>query len=81
MSADDVALEQMLAAVPDVEGIVASLFAPRPGLRPGPPGGGRPRTEIRFEAVEYRYPGAGAPALSWASTSACTPGAPWPSWV
>ncbi|MGP8205022.1 MAG: ABC transporter ATP-binding protein [Acidimicrobiales bacterium] len=72
VSADDVSLEQMLAAVPDVEGIVSSLVRTGPDAGPvagsvvGPvqPAEGRPRSVVCFEAVEYRYPGSATPALS-----------------
>jgi ATP-binding cassette, subfamily B, bacterial len=59
VSVSDVMLEQMLAAVPDLDGLVARLRAPAPA------GGGRqpdgPASGIRFESVGYRYPGGGKP--------------------
>jgi ATP-binding cassette subfamily B protein len=57
VSAGDVGLEQMLAAVPDLDGIVAALTAPAAG--PGGPAAaaaGLPRHGIRLESVSYRYP-------------------------
>ena len=84
VSADDVSLEQMLAAVPDVEGIVASLVRTGPDAGPvagsvvGPvqPAEGRPRSEVRFEAVEYRYPGRADARPQRPGPLACRPGAP-----
>lgn len=63
VSADDVSLEQMLAAVPDVDGLVAALARPDLPAGPVPTAEGLPRAEIRFEGVEYRYPGRSEPAL------------------
>jgi ATP-binding cassette subfamily B protein len=56
VSAADVSLELMLAAVPDLDGIVSSLSA-----QADDPGGslaadGLPATGIRLESVSYRYP-------------------------
>src|SRR5580693_2815408 len=56
----DVALEQMLAAVPDLDELVARLRDPAAAGR-GAGAGGRPERTIRFESVAYRYPGGGAP--------------------
>ncbi len=74
VTAADVALEQMLAAVPDVDDLITRLRDPAasPGVGRGADsgadpgagdrdGGGRPEQVIRFEAVAYRYPGGGAP--------------------
>jgi ATP-binding cassette subfamily B protein len=61
VSIADVGLEQMLAAVPDLDDLVSRL-------RPGPEGvgrasaAGRPETGIGFGSVTYRYPG-GGPAV------------------
>ncbi len=63
VSADDVSLEQMLAAVPDVDGIVTALAQPDLPAASVATAEGRPRSEVRFEAVEYRYPGRAEPAL------------------
>ena len=54
VSAGDVGLEQMLAAVPDLDGIVDSLTAPAAGG--GLPAAGKPGAGIRLESVSYRYP-------------------------
>ncbi len=54
VSAGDVGLEQMLAAVPDLDGLVSSLTAPAAGG--GLPAAGRPADRIRLESVSYRYP-------------------------
>ena len=52
----DVSLEQMLAAVPDLDELVARLRDP--GIASGgAPADGRPGRAIRFESVAYRYPG------------------------
>jgi ATP-binding cassette, subfamily B, bacterial len=52
----DVSLEQTLAAVPDLDEIIARLRArPVPGARDA---AGLPATSVRFEAVSYRYPAA-----------------------
>ena len=75
VTAADVALEQMLAAVPDLDDLLARL---QTSLRPARPRSCRRwpacrpaarrrgcrragRQGIRFEAVGYRYPGGGAP--------------------
>jgi ATP-binding cassette subfamily B protein len=61
VSAGDVALEQMLASVPDVDALTAALAAP------AAVGGGAPApetwSEIRFERVSFAYPGRGRPVL------------------
>ena len=72
VTAADVLLEQMLAAVPDLDSIISRLGDPAtagPGPGPGPaapgradpgPGareaGGRAARSIRLESVTYRYP-------------------------
>jgi ATP-binding cassette, subfamily B, bacterial len=73
VSAADVSLEQMLAAVPDLDDLVARLCWLGGDDPPGPPqrdpavqtgadsAAGRPARAIRFESVAYRYPGGGAP--------------------
>jgi ATP-binding cassette, subfamily B, bacterial len=77
VSAADVSLEQMLAAVPDLDQLVGRLCwlggddPPDPPLRSlgtetGPEiaaagAAGRPARVIRFESVAYRYPRGGAP--------------------
>jgi ATP-binding cassette subfamily B protein len=63
VSGSDVSLEQMLASVPDLDGVVTRLGAAAPAVSPGPgtgtgkePGArGLPVREIRFEGVSYRY--------------------------
>jgi len=58
----DVTLEQMLAAVPDLDDLVSRLGDP--GTETGRPrlsAEGRPDRAVRFESVAYRYPGGGAP--------------------
>ena len=52
----DVSLEQMLAAVPDLDELVARLRDPGTASG-GAPADGRPDRAIRFESVAYRYPG------------------------
>jgi ATP-binding cassette, subfamily B, bacterial len=60
VSAADVSLEQMLAAVPDLDDLVARLRDP--AVETGADSAaGRPARAIRFESVAYRYPGGGAP--------------------
>src|SRR6202044_4036565 len=64
VSAADVSLEQMLAAVPDLDELVGRLGGPAAETGPGPDAAsaaGRPARIIRFESVAYRYPGGGAP--------------------
>jgi ATP-binding cassette, subfamily B, bacterial len=68
VSIADVSLEQMLAAVPDLDELVNLLRDPatETGADSGPEMGtasaaGRPARTIRFESVAYRYPGGGAP--------------------
>jgi len=56
----DVSLEQMLAAVPDLDELVARLRDPA-AASGGEGAGGRPERTIRFESVAYRYPRGGAP--------------------
>ena len=51
----DVSLEQMLAAVPDLDELVARLRDPGTASG-GAPAAGRPDRAIRFESVAYRYP-------------------------
>jgi ATP-binding cassette subfamily B protein len=60
VSTSDVALEQMLAAVPDLDDLVSRL---RPPAREdgGKQADGLPASGIRFESVGYRYPGGGRP--------------------
>jgi ATP-binding cassette, subfamily B, bacterial len=60
ISAADVSLEQMLAAVPDLDELVGSL-RPGPDTSGGTSAAGRPARSIRFESVAYRYPSGGAP--------------------
>ena len=60
VSAADVSLEQMLAAVPDLDDLVGRLRDP--AIETGTDSAaGRPARAIRFESVAYRYPGGGAP--------------------
>jgi ATP-binding cassette, subfamily B, bacterial len=60
VSAADVSLEQMLAAVPDLDELVGRLrsSATESGKDSA---AGLPARNIRFESVSYRYPGGGAP--------------------
>jgi ATP-binding cassette subfamily B protein len=60
VSAADVSLEQMLAAVPDLDDLVRRLRA-SPAGSGGASAAGLPASGIRFEAVGYRYPSGGAP--------------------
>jgi ATP-binding cassette subfamily B protein len=65
VSAADVSLEQMLAAVPDLDDLVGRLRDPATetgaASTAGESAAGRPARTIRFESVGYRYPGGGAP--------------------
>ena len=65
VSAADVSLEQMLAAVPDLDDLVGRLRDPATETgadsTAGESAAGRPARAIRFESVAYRYPGGGAP--------------------
>jgi ATP-binding cassette, subfamily B, bacterial len=64
VSAADVTLEQMLAAVPDLDELVDLLRDPAAQAGPDSDAGsavGRPARSIRFESVAYRYPGSDAP--------------------
>jgi ATP-binding cassette subfamily B protein len=63
VAAADVTLEQMLAGVPDLDRVVASLTAraPDPGGRL--PVSGLPVSEIRLESVSYQYPHGDRPVL------------------
>ena len=60
VSITDVSLEQMLAAVPDLDELVGRLrdSATETGADSA---AGRPARTIRFESVAYRYPSGGAP--------------------
>ena len=60
VSAADVSLEQMLAAVPDLDDLVGRLRDPASETGTDS-AAGRPAQAIRFESVAYRYPGGGAP--------------------
>ena len=62
VNTDDVTLEQMLAAVPDVDLLIDELSARREP-RGTAPVGDRPRQLVRFEDVSYTYPGAATPAV------------------
>jgi ATP-binding cassette, subfamily B, bacterial len=62
VTAADVSLEQMLAAVPDLDDLVGRLRDPATGTGPALASAeGRPAWTVRFESVTYRYPGGGAP--------------------
>lgn len=52
----DVSLEQMLAAVPDLDGILAKLEGLGAAVEGTKPADGLPEEGIRFESVSYRYP-------------------------
>src|SRR5580658_188533 len=60
VSIADVSLEQMLAAVPDLDELVGQLRDPATETG-ADSGAGRPARTIRFESVAYRYPSGGAP--------------------
>jgi ATP-binding cassette, subfamily B, bacterial len=60
VSAADVSLEQMLAAVPDLDDLVGRLRT-SPAGSGGTSAAGRPASGIRLESVGYRYPSGGAP--------------------
>ena len=55
VSASDVALEAMLASVPDLDALVSRLRTAGPGLD-GASAAGLPARVIRFESVGYQYP-------------------------
>ncbi|HTX25498.1 MAG TPA: ABC transporter ATP-binding protein [Streptosporangiaceae bacterium] len=63
VSAADVGLEQMLAAVPDLDDLIRRLRPGPQGAGPSPEEDGRagaaglPGASIRFDSVTYRYPG------------------------
>ena len=62
VSAADVSLEQMLAAVPDLDDLVGRLRDSVIGSGPArASAAGLPSGTIRFESVAYRYRGGGAP--------------------
>jgi ATP-binding cassette, subfamily B, bacterial len=65
VSAADVTLEQMLAAVPDLGELVARLRSPASNVlaSSAPAAGSLPADRIRFESVGYRYPGGGPPVF------------------
>jgi ATP-binding cassette, subfamily B, bacterial len=56
VSTDDIALENMLADLPDLDSLVDSLSASADEGRGGPPATGLPAFQIRLESVGYRYP-------------------------
>jgi ATP-binding cassette, subfamily B, bacterial len=60
VTAADVSLELMLAAVPDLDGVVSALSGPSGGTAglpaAGLPAAGLPASRIRLESVSYRYP-------------------------
>lgn len=58
LTATDFALETMLSAVPDLDALTAELKAPGPAENSNRSTEGLPRSEIRFEGVSFRYPGA-----------------------
>jgi ATP-binding cassette subfamily B protein len=60
VSTADVSLEQMLAAVPDLDELVGRLRDPATETGADSAAGPPART-IRFESVAYRYPSGGAP--------------------
>jgi ATP-binding cassette, subfamily B, bacterial len=60
VSAADVSLEQMLAAVPDLDDLVGRLRDPATETG-ADSAAGRPARTIRFESVAYCYPAGGAP--------------------
>jgi ATP-binding cassette subfamily B protein len=60
VSTADVSLEQMLAAVPDLDELVGRLRDPATETG-ADSAAGRPARTIRFESVAYRYPSGGAP--------------------
>jgi ATP-binding cassette subfamily B protein len=57
----DVSLEQMLAALPDLDEVITKLRAiPVPGAASA---GGLPARQIRFEGVGYQYPAGSRPVV------------------
>jgi ATP-binding cassette subfamily B protein len=59
----DITLEQLLLALPDLDGLTGALDRETVTARRGAPARGLPRERVRFEAVGFAYPGAAAPAL------------------
>ena len=57
ISWDDVALSWMIQGLPRVRGLETAL-RPGAGLSGSLPAAGRPVSEVRFERVRFRYPGA-----------------------
>jgi len=62
-TAADFALETMLTALPDLDGLTADLAQVAARAEGGLPAAGLPRREVRFEGVRFRYPN-GAEAVS-----------------
>ena len=61
---DDLALQQMVTALPDVDELEGELANPSASLGGTRPAAGLPEREVRFEGVSFRYPGAQADVLS-----------------
>ncbi|MGH2851497.1 MAG: ATP-binding cassette domain-containing protein, partial [Solirubrobacteraceae bacterium] len=59
----DASLEQALAALPDMDALVAGL-APADDADGDEPADGLPRRVVRFERVGFGFPGAAAPVLA-----------------
>jgi ATP-binding cassette, subfamily B, bacterial len=55
VGAEDIALEHMLADLPDLDKIVSSLARPAGGNGGGLPATGLPAVQIRLDSVSYRY--------------------------
>ncbi len=64
ISWDDVALSWMLQGLPRAGRLEARLTPSRPDLSGTVPATGLPVREVRFEQVEFRYPGSSRPVFS-----------------
>ena len=57
---DDISLAWMLSALPHLDDLEAAMAARVTALDGTAPSDGRPRSEVRFDAVTFRYPGSAA---------------------
>jgi ATP-binding cassette, subfamily B, bacterial len=63
VSYGDISLEKLLAAVPDLDGLTASLAGLAQRSAHGRPAQGLPRAALRCEGLGFTYPGAARPVL------------------
>ena len=64
LGVNDLALQQMVTALPDIDELEAELAGRSAPLAGNRPAAGLPEREIRFEQVAFRYPGAETDVLS-----------------